>query len=115
MNPDFDFSFLKKRTTLIERLAKSNRPEKLLLISFLFIIFLGSVLLSMPFTNIQKPAPYLDNLFVSVSAVCVLSEPATAYPRRRLISASDDMLTPPIPMKNIDLTSRMIFPIAAGP
>ena len=71
MNPDFDFSFLKKRTTLIERLAKSNRPEKLLLISFLFIIFLGSVLLSMPFTNIQKPAPYLDNLFVSVSAVCV--------------------------------------------
>lgn len=64
--------FTKRRqSSLIERLAKSNSPEKLLLISFLFIIFTGSILLSLPAANITAPVPYLDNLFVAVSAVCV--------------------------------------------
>ncbi len=62
---------IKRQSSLIERLAKSNSPEKLLLISFLFIIFTGSVLLSLPSANITAPVPYLDNLFVAVSAVCV--------------------------------------------
>jgi len=66
-----DVFFTKRRTSLIEKLAKSNSPEKLLLYSFLFIIFLGSVLLTLPFANIRTPAAYVDNLFVSVSAVCV--------------------------------------------
>lgn len=62
---------MNRRSPLLERLAKSNSPEKLLLISFLFIIFTGSVLLSLPFSNIASPVGYLDNLFVAVSAVCV--------------------------------------------
>ena len=59
------------RTPLIERMAKANSPEKLLMISFLIIIFTGSLLLTLPFANIRKPVGYLDNLFVAVSAVCV--------------------------------------------
>lgn len=72
MNNQFSsFLFARKRTSLIERFARSSKPERLLLISFVFIILLGSVFLSLPFTNQKAPASYLDNLFISVSAVCV--------------------------------------------
>ncbi len=62
---------MRRQSTLLERLAGSNSPEKLLLITFLIVIFTGSVLLSLPFANNGIPASYLDNLFTAVSAVCV--------------------------------------------
>lgn len=61
----------KGRSSWIEQAAKTNSPAKLLMLTFLIVIFLGSVLLRMPFANQGKPASYMDNLFVSVSAVCV--------------------------------------------
>lgn len=63
--------FLKRKSSWIERLEKSNSPEKILVMAFLIVIFTGSVLLSLPITNLQKPVSYLNNLFVAVSAVCV--------------------------------------------
>lgn len=59
-----------KQTRLIKLLQKKG-PANLLAAAFFIVILTGSVLLSLPFTNLQKPAPYLDNLFVSASAVCV--------------------------------------------
>ena len=46
-------------------------PTKLVALSFLAVIFVGSILLTMPFANKGAVKPYIDNLFVSVSAVCV--------------------------------------------
>lgn len=46
-------------------------PTKLTALSFLVVIFVGSILLTMPFANKGAVKPYIDNLFVSVSAVCV--------------------------------------------
>lgn len=64
-------AFSKKRASFIERAAKSNNPAKVLLYAFLIVILVGSVLLRMPFANRIRPASYMDNLFVAVSAVCV--------------------------------------------
>lgn len=64
------FSYTRK-TGLFARLAKSNKPEKLLLRSFLIVILIGSLLLSLPYANLKAPVSYLNNLFVAVSAVCV--------------------------------------------
>lgn len=61
----------RRRLSPAERLARSNRPEKLLLYSFLALILTGSFLLNLPIANIRTKVPYLDNLFVAVSAVCV--------------------------------------------
>lgn len=47
-------------------------PSQYLIVGFLVIIFLGSILLSLPFAH--RPGirlPYVDALFTSVSAVCV--------------------------------------------
>lgn len=49
----------------------SMSPTKLSALSFLAVIFVGSILLTMPFANKGPVKPYIDNLFVSVSAVCV--------------------------------------------
>ena len=62
---------LRRRLSPAERLARSNRPEKLLLYSFLALILTGSFLLNLPIANLRPKVPYLDNLFVAVSAVCV--------------------------------------------
>jgi len=60
-------------------MAENNRkfhvnPYVLVIISFLFIIVLGSALLCMPFCRVDGQwgwASYIDQLFVSVSATCV--------------------------------------------
>ena len=57
--------------TLLERLAESNNPEKIFFIVFLLVIVTGSVILYLPVSNNGRPAPYIDNLFVACSAVCV--------------------------------------------
>lgn len=60
-----------KHKSLIRRLAESNNPEKIFLTVFLAVILIGSILLTLPVSNNIRPAPYIDNLFVSCSAVCV--------------------------------------------
>ena len=52
--------------------AVKLRPAQIIIISFLVLILLGSVLLSLPFaTRSGHPISYLDALFTSTSAVCV--------------------------------------------
>lgn len=46
-------------------------PVKLTALSFLAVIIVGSLLLTTPLANKGAVKPYIDNLFVSVSAVCV--------------------------------------------
>ena len=70
-------------TTLTEKILLANNPARLFLSAFLIVIFIGSVLLYMPFANRYAPAAYIDNLFEAVSAVCVTGlttvVPATQY------------------------------------
>ena len=40
-------------------------------LSFLMVILLGSILLSLPIANKGGSIPFLDHLFVAVSATCV--------------------------------------------
>lgn len=58
--------FMKKR-----KQKKPMSATKKVAFSFMVVIFVGSILLSMPFANKINPQPYIDNLFVSTSAVCV--------------------------------------------
>ncbi len=46
------------------------RPAQQIALGFLTVIFIGSVLLSLPIAQ-QIPTPYLDHLFIATSAVCV--------------------------------------------
>ena len=46
------------------------RPAQQIALGFLTVIFVGSVLLSLPFAQ-KVPVSYLDNLFIATSAVCV--------------------------------------------
>lgn len=50
---------------------KHMRPTRQIAISFLGVIFLGSLLLSLPFCNNGEPTYYLNNLFIATSATCV--------------------------------------------
>lgn len=48
------------------------QPAQIIIMGFIVLIFLGSILLSLPFsTRSGEPLPYLDALFTSTSAVCV--------------------------------------------
>ncbi|MBQ7992612.1 MAG: hypothetical protein IJ252_06245 [Solobacterium sp.] len=62
---------LNTKTSITEKILAANNPARLLLAAFLIVIFIGSVLLYMPFSNVSSQAPYIDNLFEAVSAVCV--------------------------------------------
>ena len=44
---------------------------KILILSFLLLIFFGTFLLMLPISNIAEPVPFLDNLFTATSATCV--------------------------------------------
>lgn len=46
-------------------------PQRIFVLSFLFIIILGNILLWMPFSAAKKQLTFVDALFTSVSAVCV--------------------------------------------
>ncbi|MCX8110386.1 MAG: hypothetical protein N3D15_03945 [Syntrophorhabdaceae bacterium] len=46
-------------------------PQRIFVLSFLFIIMMGSILLWMPFSAAKKQLTFVDALFTSVSAVCV--------------------------------------------
>ncbi len=54
--------------------AKKKRmikPTRQIALSFLVVIFIGSLLLTLPIANNGEPAKYLDHLFVATSATCV--------------------------------------------
>lgn len=46
------------------------RPAQQIVLGFLTVIFIGSILLSLPIAQ-QIPTPYIDHLFIATSAVCV--------------------------------------------
>lgn len=46
------------------------RPAQQIVLGFLTVIFIGSLLLSLPISQ-QIPTPYLNHLFIATSAVCV--------------------------------------------
>tara|TARA_B100000427_G_scaffold92742_1_gene76518 strand:- start:6974 stop:8719 length:1746 start_codon:yes stop_codon:yes gene_type:complete len=48
------------------------RPAQIIILAFLFVIFVGSLLLSLPIsTSSQTPMSFIDALFTSFSSVCV--------------------------------------------
>lgn len=49
----------------------SMRPTRQIALSFLVVILIGSILLSLPISNNIAPTTYLNNLFVATSATCV--------------------------------------------
>ena len=57
---------LKKR-----REHHTMRPPRQIALSFLAVIFIGSVLLSVQICNNASPTSYLNNLFIATSATCV--------------------------------------------
>lgn len=50
--------------------GRLSAPKKVSL-SFLAVIIIGAIVLSLPFSNKKEAASFLDNLFISTSAVCV--------------------------------------------
>ena len=60
------FEILKKR-----REHHAMRPTRQIALSFLAVIFIGSILLSLPICNNGSPTSYLNNLFIATSATCV--------------------------------------------
>ena len=61
-------SFLEKIKTTLGRLS----PARRIFLSFALVIFLGSLLLSLPFVQAEtSQATYFDHLFTTVSMVCV--------------------------------------------
>lgn len=57
----------------LKRRAKNiiQDPSRILVLSFLGIILLGAIVLSMPVSATDKSIPFIDALFTSTSAVCV--------------------------------------------
>lgn len=60
-----------QKTTIREKLVKKFSSVQLLAMSFGVVILCGSILLSLPISNKVAIQPYINNLFVAVSAVCV--------------------------------------------
>lgn len=56
----------------IHKRLKNVPPVRMIVVSFLLVIFLGAVLLTLPVSaRSGRPTPFLDALFTSTSAVCV--------------------------------------------
>ncbi len=51
--------------------AKPMSATRKIAFSFIFVILVGSVLLSLPIANKGAPTSYLNNLFIATSATCV--------------------------------------------
>lgn len=67
---------LQKKYQLQRQLKKifyQMKPSQIILLSFLLVIFVGSLLLMLPFSQAEgaPSASYIDALFTSVSATCV--------------------------------------------
>ena len=48
-----------------------DNPPLVLILSFLFLIIIGSLLLSLPISQNTERVPYIDCFFTATSAVCV--------------------------------------------
>ncbi len=53
------------------KMMRKIGATRVLALSFILVIVLGSVFLSLPMTNRLQPLGYLDNLFIATSATCV--------------------------------------------
>lgn len=60
-----------KSKELFQKGKKHLSPTRQIALSFLVVIFVGSFLLSLPLAQAGETRPYLDHLFVAVSATCV--------------------------------------------
>ncbi len=47
------------------------KPAQIIILGFIFVIFIGSLLLSLPIASAGSPLSYVDALFTACSAVCV--------------------------------------------
>jgi trk system potassium uptake protein len=57
---------------MIQRiLARMLTPSRIFMLSFATVIFLGALLLYLPFSYTHRPLSFVDALFTSASAVCV--------------------------------------------
>ncbi len=68
------FLILVSRLTHLQLLLSwlKVRPAKIIILAFLFVIFIGSLLLSLPLSTPNSiPISFIDALFTSFSAVCV--------------------------------------------
>ena len=59
--------------SVILKVKKQNHmlPTRQIALSFLGVIFVGSLLLSLPIANAKTPTSYINHLFIAVSATCV--------------------------------------------
>lgn len=64
------YSLVSLSTMAIRLVSVRTNPSLLLSASFLFFIFMGSVVLMLPKCTVH-PISYVDSLFVSTSAVCI--------------------------------------------
>ena len=51
--------------------VKHISPTKRIALSFFVVVFIGSLLLSLPISNVSEAGRYIDHLFVATSATCV--------------------------------------------
>lgn len=61
---------MRKKLTLKLFIQKMS-PTQQITLSFALVILTGGFLLSLPMSNLGDPAPFIDHLFTSASAVCV--------------------------------------------
>ncbi len=54
-----------------QKLSKNFTPTQQIATSFIMVIIIGTIILSLPISNIQSVRPFVDNLFIAVSATCV--------------------------------------------
>lgn len=62
---------MKRKYDLRERLMQKLGATRLIVLSFILIIFIGSCLLCLPMMNKGTPIAWIDSLFIATSATCV--------------------------------------------
>jgi len=60
-----------KRKSFRQKLFTQIGPARLILLTFVLVIFIGTVLLMMPFSNAENSASLIDHLFVATTSTCV--------------------------------------------
>ena len=56
---------------ILRKIVGRYRSVQILLMSFVFVILIGTVLLSIPLFNKAEPLSFINNLFIATSATCV--------------------------------------------
>lgn len=68
-----------RKDPIVKQILRKLTPTQQITLSFVFVILTGGFLLSLPISNTGTPAPFIDHLFTSASAVCVTGL-AVIYP-----------------------------------